>query len=224
MDITRFNKDLANKITQAKRFEKSNEIKSAIKLWLEISEMTINLSKSPNLNVSFKTMLINRTKHILEHIKYLKSGKVQEKPYIEAYPSQQEDSEFESSFEYEQEEEIQEQEEIDKSNFNHKNHVEVVQDSEYKNLPKGFKEIKTSEDFEIITPHDENFVKNQLDKAFEGENFSSRTHETNDASKTKRKLEIEQPERNKYKICFACGYDKNSAKDKICKNCGITLD
>lgn len=226
MDITRFNKELGNKIAQAKRYEKSNEIKSAIKIWLEISEMTINLSKSRNINITFKNMLIIRTKQIFEHIKYLKSGRIEEELLGSKYSSQKEISDVEPSFEYDfnEDEMAQEQNAAENANSRDITTSEIVENSKYKNMPKGFKELKTSEDFKIITPHDEDFVKKQFDKAFDSEYFRSKNHETNETHMAKRKLEIDQLKEGKYKICFACGYDKNLAKDKICKNCGTSLD
>ncbi|MFW9826185.1 MAG: hypothetical protein ACFFEY_01025 [Candidatus Thorarchaeota archaeon] len=226
MDITRFNKELANKIAQAKRYEKSNEIKSAIKIWLEISEMTINLSKSRNINISFKNMLITRTKQIFEHIKNLKSGYFEEELLESKYSSQKGISAIEPSFEYDfdEDETNQEQDVTENADSRDISTNKIIENSEYKNMPKGFKELKTSEDFKIITPHDEDFLKKQLDKAFESEYFRARNRETNDTPKVKRTLETDQPREGKYKTCFACGYDKNLAKDKICKNCGTILD
>ena len=77
MDITKFNKELKVKVALAKSLEKRNEIESAIKLWFEISEMTLNYSKSRGIDTTFKNMLINRMKGILEHIKNLKAGQVE---------------------------------------------------------------------------------------------------------------------------------------------------
>ncbi|MFX0104853.1 MAG: hypothetical protein ACFE75_05140 [Candidatus Hodarchaeota archaeon] len=215
MDITQFNKELGIKIAIAKRYEKNDDIKSAIKQWLEISEMTLNFSKSKNLDASFKNMLINKTKGIFKHIKNLKMGQFKEEVYIENYISEDEDAQIESRSDIAkiesktlQEQESSEESTLDSSinNINHK----IVQDSEFKNLPKGFKEIKTSKDFEIITPHDENFINKHMEQAKDMES---------------KKLEgSEELNNSKNLICFACGYDKNSIKDKICKNCGTKLN
>ncbi|MFX1389727.1 MAG: hypothetical protein ACFE9Z_06690 [Promethearchaeota archaeon] len=226
MDITRFNKELAERIAKAKRFEKNNNIKSAIKMWLEVSELTISLSKSRNLNVSFKNMLINRTKQIFEHVKYLKSGQIRKEQYRESYPSQEERYQPQElpQYNYEIEEDTQGQDISGNENLDIETPNKTIKNSEFKLLPKGFKEIKTTEDFKIITPHDEDFVRKQLDKAFDSEYFAKRRQETENNSKSQGRMEFDQPEDNKNKICFACGYDKNSHKDKVCKNCGTNLD
>ena len=39
MDITKFNQELKTKVALANSYEKRKEIDSAIKLWLEISEI-----------------------------------------------------------------------------------------------------------------------------------------------------------------------------------------
>ena len=142
MDITRFNKELASRITTAKRHEKSGDIKSAIKLWLEISEMTISLSKNPKLDASFRNMLMNRVRGIFEHIKILKLGKIKEEIVQRGQLTE---------VIREESEDFQEQEdsEIIASSSNKINNHEITEDSDFKKLPKGFKEIKTSDDFEI---------------------------------------------------------------------------
>ncbi|MCK4687784.1 MAG: hypothetical protein KAT66_06625, partial [Candidatus Lokiarchaeota archaeon] len=96
MDISKFNKELGTKIAIAKSLEKSNEITAAIKLWVEISEMTLRFSKSQNLDFSFKNMLIKKTEGLIQHIKNLKSGKIIEdisgeeiEPKVEETPDQE---------------------------------------------------------------------------------------------------------------------------------------
>ena len=74
MDITKFNKELKTRVSLARSYERRNEIDSAIKLWLEISEMALKFSKSRNIDARYKNMLLNRTKGIIEHIKSLKAG------------------------------------------------------------------------------------------------------------------------------------------------------
>jgi len=229
MDITRFNKELANKIASAKGYEKSGDIKFAIKLWIEISEMTIRLSKNRKLDASFRNMLMNRTKGIFEHIKILKSGQIKEELYREKIKSPQEVDYIEYSSETIQSEngDLQEQEssEITASSSNTSISQKIIEDSDLKNLPKGFKEIGTSEDFEIITPHDKDFVKKQLDKALDSDYFKAKKQEgSEEGSKRQDRLNFEQTKDGKNKICFACGYDKNLLTDKTCKNCGTNLD
>lgn len=217
MDIRRFNKELTVKITTAKRYERNGDIKSAITLWLEISEMTIRLSKNPKLDASFRNMLMNRVKGIFEHIKILKSGRIKEEII---------QGEHLTEVIRDESEDFQEQEdnEIIASSSNINNSQEIIEGSDFKNLPKGFKEIKTSEDYEIITPHDKDFVKNQLDKALDNDYLNPKKQEgSEESSKQQDRINFEQRKDSKYKICFACGYDKNLFLDKICRNCGTSL-
>ncbi|MFX1600141.1 MAG: hypothetical protein ACFFB6_06045 [Promethearchaeota archaeon] len=229
MDITKFNKELANKITIAKRFEKNGDTKAAIQVWLEISEMTISYSKNQKLEASFRNMLMNRVRGIFAHIKSLKSGQYKGEMIMESAPTYQEAALKEPSSEIFQieDEELQRDEKIETatSSSNIDSDRKIIEDSNLKNLPEGFKEIETSEDFEIITPHDKNFVKKQLDKALDREFFKSENQGTpKEPTKQQKRLDLEQHEKGKNKICFACGYDKNLITDKICKNCGTNLN
>jgi len=52
MDISKFNQELGVKIAKAKSFEKYNDLKNAIKLWIEVSEMIIAASKTGGLDFS----------------------------------------------------------------------------------------------------------------------------------------------------------------------------
>jgi len=97
------------------------------------------------------------------------------------------------------------------------NDITVVEKSEYENIPKGFKEIKTSTDFKIITPHDEDYVKKRLGS----EPDSTRDKQTQPKQE---RFDFEQPEDNTGLICFACGYDKNPKNAKTCKSCGTELN
>lgn len=223
MDITQFNKELAIRIAIAKRYEKNGDFKSAIKLWLEISEMTIRLSKNQKLDASFRNMLMNRTRGIFEHIKELKSNQFKEEIYAENIASLQNTGQEIVSSELIQDEyeDLQEEENSETTVST----VKIIKDSDLKILPKGFKEIETSEDFEIITPHDKDFVKKQLDKALDSDYFKAKKQDSpEEFPKSQDRLNFDQPKGGKDKICFACGYDKNISTDKICKNCGINLD
>lgn len=229
MDITQFNKELAVRIATAKRYEKNGDIKSAIKLWLEISEMTISLSKNPKLDASFRNMLMNRTKGIFEHVKILKSKQLEEELYNEKIVSPQETTHVEVSSEtiQSESEDFQGQESIETtaSSSDTSSSQKIIEDSDLKSLPKGFKEIETSEDFEIVTPHDKDFVKKQLDKALDSDYFKAKKQEgSEEGSKRQDRPDFEQTKDGKNKICFACGYDKNLLTDKTCKNCGTNLD
>jgi hypothetical protein len=224
MDITRFNKELGNKIAIAKRFERKGDIKAAIQEWVEISEMALNFSKSPKIDATFKNMIINRTKGIFLHIKNLKERQSKKEKHIEDLISPIEELEAEISSEsiknedtFMQEEKISDKDSISKS--------KIVDESEFKNLPKGFKEIETSEDFTIITPHDEDFVKKKRAKVEDGDYFKPKEQiDSTSAPKPEDRKDFEQQTDGKNLICFACGYDRNGLNDKICKNCKTSLN
>ena len=221
MDITKFNKELKGKVALAKSLEKRNEIESAIKLWLEISEMTLKYSKSRGIDATFKIMLINRMKGILEHIKNLKAGQVEKILFEEETYIPEEEVQEEKTSEIIEKENLVPQKKVTKgirpSEPIQKKETKIVEESNFKDIPKGFKEIQTSTDFKIVTPHDEGYVKKHL------------RQETNPSQQQqslpeKERFEFEQPEDSENLICFACGYDKNMKDAKTCKSCGTTLN
>ncbi|MHA2393700.1 MAG: hypothetical protein ACXAEX_17320 [Promethearchaeota archaeon] len=218
MDITKFNSELQAKVATAKSYEKRNEIDRAIKLWVEISEMALKFSKSRNIDASFKNMLLNRTKGIIEHIKNLKAGQIEKVLFDEEVVVLEED--FEDPPELVKEEKLSTIEpQINKLPQRKKEvnaNVEIVEDSEFRNLPKGFKEIKTSEDFQIITPHDENFIEKHLGQ--EKGSLPERGSQPN-----QEKADFQQPEDKGFLICFACGYE-NEKEAKLCRSCGTKLN
>lgn len=225
MDITKFNKELGTKIAIAKSLEKSNEITAAIKLWVEISEMTLRFSKSQNLNFSFKNMLIKKTEGLVQHIKNLKSGKIIEdisgeeiEPKVEETPDQ-EIIDAVSSEESYSEDFLTDDEEVSKE-IESKD-VKFIEDSELQNLPDGFKEIQPKKGFKIITPHDNNYVKKVLKKDIDMSIFTPKKGE-NGQTQNQGKIELEQPKNNNKVICFACGAEL-PAKTKICPDCGTTI-
>ena len=229
MDITQFNKELASRIAAAKRYEKSGDIRLAVKIWLEISEMTLSLSKNPKLDASFRNMLMNRTKGIFEHIRILKSDQLEEELFFDNSQPLPEVPEMEPSPEtIQSESEDQDIEDIDQAKSSSSpsgSSAKIIEDSDLKNIPKGFKEIETSEDFDIITPHDKDFVTKQIDKALNSEFYKKNVQgDSEGGSTTQERVNFEQPKDGKIKICFACGYDKLSVKDKVCKNCGTILE
>jgi len=73
MDIAKFNQELSYKVTKANGLEKHKRFQEAIDLWLDVSEMALNVSKTPNIEIHYKSMLIEKTKQIINHIKDLKS-------------------------------------------------------------------------------------------------------------------------------------------------------
>ena len=229
MDITKFNKELGKKIAMAKTLENHNEIEAAVKLWLEISEMTLNFSKSRNLEASFRNMLINRTKGILKHIKQLKGDKSEEEVFREEIEAQEELRPELSSYEMNQDKSIisdemkvqikKPEESVDFNN------TKVIEDSEFKNIPDGFKEVKASEDFKIITPHDKDFVQKRLSQV-EKSDISKLKQEQiprQKFSSNQERFEFDQPEDGKTVICFACGTEIPLNK-KVCPNCGANIE
>ena len=225
MDIAKFNKELGTKIAIAKSLEKSNEITAAIKLWVEISEMTLRFSKSQNLNFSFKNMLIKKTEGLVQHIKNLKSGKIIEdisgeeiEPKVEETPDQ-EIIDAVSSEESYSEDFLTDDEEVSKE-IESKD-VKFIEDSELQNLPDGFKEIQPKKGFKIITPHDNNYVKKVLKKDIDMSIFTPKKGEKGQ-TQNQGKIELEQPKNNNKVICFACGAEL-PAKTKICPDCSTTI-
>ncbi len=229
MDITQFNKELGIKIAIAKRFEKKGDIKAAIQEWIDISEMALNFSKSPKIDASFKNMIINRTKGIFIHIKELKAGQIKEQitreelEYIEEEPSPEISQEKVLGMDTIMQEKQVNQNSILNSTVNSES--KIIEDSEFKDIPKGFKEIQPSEDFRIITPHDKDFVEKQRGKAEESVMFGPKKQAPSEkVTKPADRIDLEQPKDGKSLICFACGYDKNELNDKVCKNCGTELN
>lgn len=209
MDVEKFNNELKNKVALAKSYERRNEIASAIKTWLEVSEMTLKFSKSRNIDATYKNMLINRTKGILAHVKNLKVGQI-EKPLL--------DEEI-----YIPEEDIQEDlnaemEEMKPTRSVINDDNEDVEESDFKTIPTGFKEIQPK-DFKIITPHDDDYVKKHINQVQD----SDISKQQNESQSKDERFDFEH-EDNKDLICFACGYDKNPKNAKTCKSCGTKLN
>jgi hypothetical protein len=229
MDITQFNKELGTKIAVAKRFEKKGDIQAAIQEWVEISEMAINFSKSPKLDASFKNMIITRTQGIFVHIRELKAGQLQEEVYETNLKSLEEEPKPKISPEKTISEDIITQDVQIKENTTVNPTVsresKIIEDSEFKDIPKGFKEIQPSEDYTIITPHDEDFVKKQKAIAEQSDYLKSIKQEPSEEDiKPSERIDLKQPKDGKSLICFACGYDKNALNAIVCKNCGTELN
>lgn len=212
MDLAKFNKELSYRVAKANGFEKNNKIPEAISEWVAISEMVLAATKDPKLEFSFRSMLIERTKGMINHIKSLKSKM--------AAPKLQELLEREDFIE---EEDLQESKEIPpnkselvKQESVSNKEVKVVDESEFKNLPKGFKEIKPSDEFEIITPHDKDYIKKMISKDVDMSIFKQGENPSNP------KLKIEQPSNGKTIFCFACGAEL-PVLTKICPTCGTNL-
>lgn len=230
MDITKFNKNLAEKVAKANAFEKNNRIQDAIDSWVEISEMALNASKTPNLDFSYRSMIIKKAQQIIEHIKDLKTkiqreiepsslldeGAFDEKPFLETDSSETiiyEEIEQKSPKTTSTSKEINNEEILKKDN-----EIKIVKNSEFENIPKGFKEIETSEDFKIITPHDKDYVEKILKQDIDMSIFK---HDKQN-SQSQQRIELKQPKDDKDIICFACGTISPS-NTKICPSCGTEL-
>ncbi len=230
MDITKFNKNLAEKVAKANAYEKNNRIQDAIDSWVEISEMALNASKTPKLDFSYRSMIIKKAQQIIEHIKELKA-KIQKS--IEPSSSLIDDV-FDEELIHESDsfEEIIYKEMEQKSpkatstskEINYKEipkkdkETKIVEDSEFKNLPKGFKEIEASQEFEIVTPHDKDYVEKILKQDIDMSIFK---HDKQN-SQPQQHIELEQPKDDKQIVCFTCGTISPS-NTKICGNCGTEL-
>jgi len=217
MDISKFNKELSYKVAKANGFEKNNKIQEAIDEWLAISEMVLRASKTPSLEFSYKSMLIEKTKQIIEHIKSLKKELEGYKEHI----SYIDDNLYDEEIPIEEENLKTDLSDLDIPNLTDGastvQHKEFASEhSELKNLPKGFKEIEATNDFEIITPHDKEYVKNLLNQDVDMSVFK---HGDEDSSVT-------PPNRIKRKdrelICFACGSEL-AINAKTCPNCGTII-
>ncbi|GAI86419.1 unnamed protein product [marine sediment metagenome] len=230
MDITKFNKNLAEKVAKANAFEKNNRIQDAIDSWVEISEMALKASKTPNLDFSYRSMIIKRAQQIIEHIKELKTKiKKSIEPSIsliddaideELFP----ESDSSEEIIYEESEQKPPKAESTSKEINHKdipkkdNEIKFIKDSDLKNLPKGFKEIEASEDFKIVTPHDKDYVEKITKQDIDMSIFK---HDKQN-SQPQQHIEIEQPKDDKENVCFACGTISPS-NTTICPNCGTEL-
>ncbi|MHA1670096.1 MAG: hypothetical protein ACTSV5_05895 [Promethearchaeota archaeon] len=214
MYIQKFNKDLGYKVAKAQGFEKNNKIQEAIEEWLGISDLVLNVTKTPNLNFSYKSMLIEKIKQIMEHVKMLKA---------QIHISKPEPANLEEEFEEEQITLSQDKKEKYLLDPNlEATKPKIIDNSEFKNIPKGFKEIEAPEDFKIITPHDEDFVKNILNMDVDMRVFKHEKQES-----TSQKIDDIRPpfkpsKDGKSEFCFACGAAIAPNQDK-CPSCGTKL-
>ncbi len=216
MDISKFNKELGNKVAKAQGFEKNNKIQEAIEEWLGISDLVLNVTKAPKLNFSYKSMLIEKMKQIMEHVKMLKA---------QIYVPKTEPVDLEEENPMEEGIALTPDEKdsylLDPSLGAKKPKAEKPKVFEFKNIPKGFKEIEAPKDFKIIAPHDEDFVNKILNMDHDMSIFK---HEGPDASQ---KLEdsrtpFEPSKNGKSEFCFACGTEI-SPNQKNCPSCGTKL-
>lgn len=229
MDISKFNQELAYKVAKANGLEKHQRIDEAINIWIEITEMVISMSKLPKIDFAFRSMLIERTQQIIKHIKELKQKsqsliKIQAQELVSSSPTKNTETEIEETQSMEHESStkepipsIQDQKHPDLSGIE-KNQMEFIESEDIQNIPKGFKEIKTSEDFTIITPHDKEYVEKILSQDID---MSALKPESNNDSATKEVYQKDNLDSDKM-ICYACGTEV-PVGSKICPNCGTKL-
>ncbi len=220
MDIAKFNKELGTKIAMAKSFEKHDNSEVAIKLWIEISEMTINASKDPTLDAPFRHMLITRTEQIFEHIKSLKAPKEVQFIEEEIIPSEDDIQIQESTEDLNEitpksdpiQADLPSPDDISSSFLKDDDWFEKVDIHPNSNKTKGFEEITPPKDFKILTPHDHEYV----DKA-------KKASEEIDMRFIKKSEEESTDSDNGDKVfCFACGAVL-PPNTKVCKDCGTKL-
>jgi len=223
MDITKFNTQLGAKIAKAKSCEKNGDKESAIKQWIEISEMTLNFSKSPGLDFSFRNILINRTEQIFQHIKDLKSPKKKKEmiinePKVEEIlvpkvePSEKITEKDPNS------KNLKPSSKVAPSSPKNNEKKGIADDDwmdklDFKSPSKGIVEINAPKEFKIITPHDPEYVE-KMKKLSDEKDMS--------VFKREEKPDDEKPIENEKKFCFACGAIL-SANAKECKECGTKI-
>lgn len=206
MDITKFNQELRTKVAKAKSAEKHKNIKRAIELWLEISEMAINFSKNPRIESTFKNMLIKKTEQIFQHIRDLKSPKKKE-IFIEKIEPKEEIRVPETKVE---ELPIPPSKDVKPKGLADDNWMDMV---DFKEAPGGVIEIEPPKDFKIATPHDPNYVE-KIKKASE-ENHTGGLMQ-------QEKPKINNVDNGTKVFCFACGAEIPSGA-KICSECGTQI-
>ena len=220
MDIAKFNKELSYKIAKANGLEKIHKYQEAVDLWLEVSEMTLRVSKTPSLEFSYKSMLIDKTKQMIEHIKHLKQKLISQRRVTQRVEYEPIDQKLVSETKVKSvsdsiSEISNESEPIvtpdDKE-------VKVVENSDIKNLPIGFKEIEPSKEFKILTPHDKDYVEKLIRQDHKRDTLNQ---EEKDVTLPK-KIEPDPPIDKSNIICFACGSEISSKSSK-CPTCGTDL-
>jgi hypothetical protein len=220
MDIAKFNQILSSKIAKAKSYESHDDTDTAIKIWLEISDITLKASKQPNLDFSYRHMLITKTEQIMNHIKQLKAPKkkAEEKIISKEINSQ----ELEIKNVKTELERIPNKSESDHSLKNIKKEITPNLDLEnlsektnIKDTSDLFKEIDAPKDFKIVTPHDPKYVE-KVKKL--SENADMGIFKRNNENELKKNA---VPADNKI-ICFACGAQL-PPNSKVCTECGSKL-
>jgi len=230
MDIAKFNQELSYKINKANGLEKHNKVQEAVDLWLEICDMTLRVSKTPNLEFSYKSMLIDKTKQMINHIKNLKQKLISQRRVTQRTEKKPIQQSAYSEIKTEQTQNETTVKSVSNSVSENSNEsetfttqedikeVEAVKNSDIENLPIGFTEIETTEEFKIITPHDKDHIKN-IQSQDHSLDFSKR--EKKDLPLPKR-IEPDPPIDASNITCFACGSEISSKSSK-CPTCGTEL-
>ena len=230
MDIAKFNQELSYKINKANGLEKHNKVQEAVDLWLEICDMTLRVSKTPNLEFSYKSMLIDKTKQMINHIKNLKQKLISQRRVTQRTEKKPIQQSAYSEIKTEQTQNETTVKSVSNSVSENSNEsetfttqedikeVKAVKNSDIENLPIGFTEIETTEEFKIITPHDKDHIK-KIQSQDHSLDFSKR--EKKDLPLPKR-IEPDPPIDTSNIICFACGSEISSKSSK-CPTCGTEL-
>ena len=225
-----FNKELSYKVAKANGLEKVHKYQESVDLWLEITEMTLKASKAPNLSFSYKSMLIDKTKQMIEHIKTLKQKlvsqrrveqRIEQKPILQKTVSEIENkptlNEIDIKSVSDSTSKISNKPESMITQDDIKE-VKVIKNSEIENLPIGFKEIEPSQEFKILTPHDKDYVKKLISQ---DHSLDSSKPEKKEVSLPK-KIVPDPPSDKSKIICFACG-SEIPANSEVCSTCGTNL-
>jgi len=230
MDIAKFNQELSYKINKANGLEKHNKVQEAVDLWLEICDMTLRVSKTPNLEFSYKSMLIDKTKQMINHIKNLKQKLISQRRVTQRTEKKPIQQSAYSEIKTEQTQNETTVKSVSNSVSENSNEsetfttqedikeVKAVKNSDIENLPIGFTEIETTEEFKIITPHDKDHIK-KIQSQDHSLDFSKR--EKKDLPLPKR-IEPDTPIDASNITCFACGSEISSKSSK-CPTCGTEL-
>jgi hypothetical protein len=225
--IATFNERLKKMVDKAKNFEKSKNFERSIKSWIEISEFCINFIKTPNLDISFKNMILQKTRNIINHIKSLKINLKQEKQDIwdrekqEIYKLMQDIPETPTDSP-EIIDTSANNESIDEDTISSDQKVKKIHD--FKNIPKGFEEIKPPDyNFETIISRDDLKPKSNLKKSknFQSNKLNSKSLKGANLKKTEIKKEIKTKKTTR--ACPYCG-GRIEINEKICSQCGAPLN
>lgn len=211
--ISAFNKKLKDLITQAKRYESTKNLKKAVKAWIGISEFCLNFIKRAKVDISFKNMIIKKTKDIITHVKSLKQAIYQKEQKWTARDDEK-ISEIMQNLP-ETPSDIPESEDMSDDEFNVRDDLassdqKVLKKPDGKDVPKGVVEINPRDyNFHTIIPGNE-----------------SRKPVSRNETPDKNRKPIAKPVIENKKLGFACPFcgEKIGHEDKVCSQCGSSLD